>query len=135
MRFALMSEEEFVELVASATDFETLETMEAEILAELDDVEQDLVTHEVRRRLFRPRVGDFTSERERLREAMRPARETGALKRELGYWRKVRAIEHYREHLFFGAQAPEDVRRGLFKEALSEVPACSGRYTVSTSVL
>jgi transcriptional regulator with XRE-family HTH domain len=109
MRFALMSNEEFTAEAAAAPDFRTLASLEAEIAAEVDELIRALDDSEVRKRLFKPRVADYTERRDRLNEAMRPGREASALKRNLfrGYRAKMRVIEHMREQLFFGAEAPE----------------------------
>jgi transcriptional regulator with XRE-family HTH domain len=93
---ALRDDEDYFGLVVEA-DLESLsEDLDDERSRIIGLLEKPAVWKE----LFPSRVADFVAEEERLREAMRPSREAGRLRRELRseYRFKERALDAYSEH-------------------------------------
>jgi transcriptional regulator with XRE-family HTH domain len=126
--FALMAREDFEELVVETLDSEGLEELAEEIDDERGRIERELGKPAVSKALFPPDMRGLSSatEEERIHEVMRPAREAGQLRLEIGrkYTTKKLAIENYSLRLYADAEAenylllvrpgmPEATRREL----------------------
>jgi transcriptional regulator with XRE-family HTH domain len=144
--FALMPREDFEELVVGTLDSEGLEELAEEIDDERQRIEQELGKPAVSKALFPPDMRGLSGEKERMHEVMRPAREAGQLRLEIGrkYTREKLAIENYSLRLYAEGEAenylllvrpgvPEATRReleearearlGAFREELAGVGA------------
>jgi transcriptional regulator with XRE-family HTH domain len=124
--FALMAREDFEELVVETLDSEGLEELAEEIDDERGRIERELGKPAARKALFPPDMRGLSGTKERVHEAMRPAREAGQLRLEIGrkYTTKKLAIENYSLRLYAADEAenylllvrpgmPEATRRGL----------------------
>ncbi len=124
--FALMAREDFEELVVETLDSEGLGELAEEIDDERGRIERELGKSAVSKALFPPDMRGLSGTKERVHEAMRPAREAGQLRLEIGrkYTTKKLAIENYSLRLYAGAEAenylllvrpgmPEATRREL----------------------
>lgn len=124
--FALMAREDFEELVVETLDSEGLEELAEEIDDERGRIERELGKPAARKALFPPDMRGLSGTKERVHEAMRPAREAGQLRLEIGrkYTTKKLAIENYSLRLYAEAEAenylllvrpgmPEATRREL----------------------
>ncbi len=124
--FALMAREDFEELVVETLDSEGLEELAEEIDDERGRIERELGKPAARKALFPPDMRGLSGTKARVHEAMRPAREAGQLRLEIGrkYTRKKLAIENYSLRLYAADEAenylllvrpgvPEATRREL----------------------
>jgi len=105
--FALMAREDFEELVVETLDSEGLEELAEEIDDERGRIERELGKPAARKALFPPDMRGLGGTKERVHEAMRPAREAGQLRLEIGrkYTTKKLAIENYSLRLYAEGEA------------------------------
>ena len=134
--FALMAREDFEELVVGTLDSEGLEELAEEIDDERGRIERELGKPAARKALFPPDMRGLSGTKERVHEAMRPAREAGQLRLEIGrkYTTKKLAIENYSLRLYAAGEAenylllvrpgmPEATRRELEEARLARLAA------------
>jgi transcriptional regulator with XRE-family HTH domain len=143
--FALMSSEDFVEVVAGTESLEDLEELARAIAEERRQIEQELDNPVVRQALFPPDMQGLSTKRAREHEAMRPARDAWKLRWELShaYLVKELALSNYSKRLYIEGKVSdflihprraetmseaerheiEEARRKEFREALVQVGA------------
>lgn len=125
-RIALMDPPEFVDAAAELDSQEDVKELAHEIAEERSRVERGLQDPAIRKTLFPTRVRGFPTKRERIHEAMRPAREAARIRARLGheYTTKKLALENYALRLFAEGEAEGEadevlllVRPGIPAEA------------------